>query len=180
MINLQELYEWRWKDDSNGLVFPYYTKPFLDELSTWDLSDKIVFEYGCGSSSQWWANKCKKLYGVENNREYFDTVTKEIGDIADIKFQERPVAFVGSIFNGVKYDIVIIDCDPVSLRDECIGAALYALNDGGILVLDNFMQKSVWMPTEKTLNKIRNRPQRMYRQADHPDWSTLAVKNVLC
>jgi hypothetical protein len=42
--------EWQFLD-AHGMVFPWYTKLFLDILATWDIKDWDVFEWGGGYST---------------------------------------------------------------------------------------------------------------------------------
>lgn len=170
MINLQELYEWRWLDEDTGLVFPYYTYPFLWALRAWDLSDKTVFEYGMGASSIWWAKKCKKLYGVESNKEWFDAVHEKIGDISELDFTDTAARYVNSIYRyGIQFDIVVVDGIE---RDDCISKAVDMVKKGGILIVDNWMQPSAFMPTEHSIKLLSKYTRVIWKQPDHYDWQT--------
>ena len=72
MIDLNATNEWQHRDPETGLVLPWYTKSFLDELATWDLKDKSVLEIGGGASTLWWCRKANSVYLVEDNQEYWD------------------------------------------------------------------------------------------------------------
>jgi SAM-dependent methyltransferase len=170
MIDLSAVNEWQSIDPSTGLVFPWYTKSFLDELVTWDLKDKVVFEYGCGASSLWWAAKCKKLYGVENNKEYFGTVAYHIGDIARISHEMEEERYINSIRQwGIQFDIVIVDG---GWRDESIPTVLEHLKPGGKIIYDNWMQPSVCCQTEEVQRTLLAFPHGIFKQEGHPDWQT--------
>ena len=54
-------------DEKIGILYPWYTPQFLDELRTWDLKDKKVFEYGGGDSSIWWAMNAESLVVAESD-----------------------------------------------------------------------------------------------------------------
>lgn len=176
MIDLSATNEWQHRDPSNGLVFPWYTKSFLDELVTWDLDEKVVFEYGAGASTLWWAKKCHKLYGVESNADYHATVTEALGNKAVIMLPNSPHR--NSYVNALKYcreqfDIIIIDGEPIAWRDDCVKPALDCLKSGGKLIIDNWLQPSVgWMPSEETQQLLSQYPVKVHRQEGHPDWAT--------
>lgn len=173
MIDLSTPNEWQYIDPANGLVFPWYTKPFLDELVTWDLSDKVVFEYGCGASTLWWAKKCKKLYGAENNREYFLKVAEYVWPKVNISHEADMNSFVCSPLQWMPiFDIIIIDGSPDEWRDDCVKPAIECLKPGGKLIIDNWEQPSVWMPSTETKELLKNYPCKIYKQPNHPDWQT--------
>ena len=48
--------EWQTLDPETGLVFPWFVRPFLDVLKTWDITNWDIFEYGCGFSTLWFAS----------------------------------------------------------------------------------------------------------------------------
>jgi len=133
-------------DERNGLVFPWFTKTFLDVLKTWDLKDKRVFEYGGGHSTTWWRHHAKEVCTVEADGMWI----LYMGG-ADGKLIHRPVvagevelksAYVQAIYEyDGQFDIIVIDG---SYRDECIAAALTKITDGGIIICDNWDQEGVW------------------------------------
>lgn len=171
MIDLNLCNEWQHRDPSNGLPFPWYVKSFLDELANLDLSEKIVFEYGTGASSIWWVNKCKKLYGVESNEEYFNEVAKHIGDMACIELESDPIKYVQSIGHwNTRYDIIVIDGIE---RDACIPSAVSYLKKDGVIIVDNWLQPSCWVATEENQILIKRFSHKVYHQTGHSDWKTL-------
>jgi predicted O-methyltransferase YrrM len=177
MIDLNATNEWQHRDNSTGLVLPWYTKSFLDELVTWDLKDKVVFEYGCGASSLWWAAKCKKLYGVEWNKDYFAATCDKIGDRASIALETTEKPYINSIRQWViKFDIIVVDGE---FRDESMPTVLEHINPGGIIIFDNWMQPSVCCQLEETQQLLLALPHKIYKQEGHPDWQTLVVWNNL-
>ena len=170
MIDLNATNEWQHRDLATGLVLPWYTKSFLDELVTWDMKDKVVFEYGCGASSLWWAAKCKKLYGVENNKVYFGTVMYHIGDVARICHEMKEERYINSIRQwGIQFDIIVVDG---GWRDESIPTVLEHLKPGGIIIYDNWMQASVCCQTEEVQATLLALPHGIFKQEGHPDWQT--------
>jgi hypothetical protein len=65
-------------DDSLGILFPWYTHGVLDVISKWDLSDKIIMEWGMGASTLWWAKKAKLVVGVDHNLEWYYKVNGDL------------------------------------------------------------------------------------------------------
>lgn len=173
MIDLSTPNEWQHICPELGIVMPWYTKPALDEIVTWDLKDKVVFEYGCGASTLWWAEKCKKLYGVEYNSDYFYAVSEKIWDrVGLLCCTQDPGDYINSPrqYTAFKFDIMVIDG---SFRDACVPVALECLNLGGKLIFDNWMQPEVEMQQQETQDMVLALPHAIYRQENHPYWQTL-------
>lgn len=175
MIDLQEMYEWRWKDESNGLVLPYYTKPFLDELQKMDLEGKSIFEYGIGGSTIWYSKKHMRLYGVESSPAWFEAVvnTEPVENKGNIQLEIDPVKYPKVINEwDTKFDIIVIDGIE---RDKCIQPALDKLADNGIIIIDNFNQHSVWIPSFDSWQILKGQYIKLYPQPDHYDWQTAVI-----
>lgn len=176
MIDLSVPNEWQHICPDTGLVMPWYTKPALDEIVTWDMKDKVVFEYGCGASSLWWAAKCKKVCGVDWHMDYCKAVWSRIEKV----WRDVAPVFIGHADNEQEYinrirqyelfDIIIIDG---SFRDACVPVALECLKPGGKLIFDNWMQPEVEMQTEETQAIVLALPHQVYKQPGHPHWQTL-------
>lgn len=177
MIDLNHCNEWQHRDPATGLVFPWYTKSFLDELVTWDLKDKVVFEYGAGASTLWWFKKCQAVYGAESNRDWFMQVIKATKGGGCITLLENKKDYIKAARQFVRlYDIIVIDGEPIEWRDDCVPYALAYLKPGGRLIIDNWLQPSVgWMPSEETQQLLSQYPSIVYPQTGHPDWKTLVV-----
>lgn len=163
---------WQLRDPATGLVFPWYTKSFLDELVKWDLSDKTVFEYGAGASTIWWAMKVHRLFAVESSDLFCRAIDQK--KIANLKVWHEPnpstyphAAFWPQL--NFQFDIIIIDGIE---RDACVIPALQSLRHGGKLIIDNYDQPSVWVPEERTREILEAMPHKIYKQEGHPDWQT--------
>lgn len=163
MVDLSTPNEWQHICPDTGLVMPWYTKPALDEIVTWDLKDKVVFEYGCGASTLWWRKKAKAVYSVDEDREYAEATGAYIA--------KSPVDYLHYIYEFQPLDIVIIDGE--RLRQEAVEHALKCLKPGGVLIYDNWMQPSVEIQSEETQQLLLSLFHKIYRQENHPDWQTL-------
>lgn len=172
MIDLNHCNEWQHRCSETGLIFPWYTKSFLDELVTWDLKDKVVLEIGLGASSLWWHRKCKQLYGCDNNPEYVFALNDIVYQGAWLHVLYEREQFIQFIQDYGHVDIIIIDCDPVEWRDDCVKPALNCLKPGGKLIIDNWDQPSVWFPCDETRALLSKYPLKIYKQDGHPDWQT--------
>lgn len=77
-MNTDELCFGQKMDESLGILFPWYTHGVLDVISKWGLSDKIIMEWGMGSSTKWWAMKSRLVLGVDHNRGWYDFVNQDL------------------------------------------------------------------------------------------------------
>lgn len=171
-INLHEQHEWRYLCPETNLLYPWYVKPFLDLLSTWDLKDKIIFESGCGSSTLWWVEKCKFVYGVETSGDYITAIESGLQGKHNYNiFHETEVEKFANapIYVGKKFDIFIIDG---VWRDECVPQAIQTLKDGGILIIDNWLQPSVGVASEEIQQLLSKYEGEVFKEPTHPDWQT--------
>ncbi len=165
---LQTLPGWRYIDERNGLIFPWYTKPFLIELISMDTSNWKVFEYGCGDSTIWWRKHCKTIISVDGNRNWADKTQSYF-----VEDKDGYINFPKNFIEDQLFDCIIIDGDPMEWRDECTSVALECLKKGGLLIIDNYNQKTVeneYMPL--TENLLKDKEKKVYKQEDHQDWKT--------
>lgn len=182
---MKQVEGWRHINEETGELYPWYVKPALELLDSMDLKDKIVYEYGVGDSSLWWAKRCKKLYGVESNPYWANIVNKKIGDIATIrcnpnfiKYTEDfkaidtkdPELYINDILkHKVKFDIVIIDGLD---REECVEPAISCMKSNSVLIYDNWMQPSVTVQSEETQKRLLAYEHKIFSQEGHDDWKT--------
>lgn len=121
--------------DRNGAPIPWYTYPAIEYLSQLDLSDKTVFEYGCGNSSLYWARIAKSVCSVESHKLWYAHFKEIAPANLTINLREGHTEYTQSIKNsGEKYDIIIIDG---TFRDECAEQALSSLRSDGLIIFDN-------------------------------------------
>lgn len=166
-MNTQELVEWQ-KYAPNGLVYPWWTHPFLDVLETWDLSKKRWLEFGGGRSTAWLRSKCEWVDTIESNIEwaeqagkdceinklsngviYYDDIPDGIQDqvkkyISLIPKQEKYDQYMRLSAEYPKYDIISVDG---IWRNECLQWAVeyFMYREGGIIIADNWQQDYVWI-----------------------------------
>lgn len=152
---MQDLVEWQ-KRSPNGLVYPWWTHPFLDVLETWDLKDITWLEFGGGLSTVWLRSKCKWVDTIEANLNWAHIAKLECinnsltngriwYDYADIPdgVQGLQGTYFGLIPKEKKYDIISIDG---IYRTESISWAIeHFKGREGTIILDNLDQDFVWI-----------------------------------
>lgn len=167
--------EWQYKDESNGMIYPWFTLPFLRELSKWDLKGKDILEFGSGYSTLWFVDKLANITSFETNELWYRMVKTEL--TANFSDDEHNLLWQLILVSEYKklsdfesiFDIIIIDGVD---RDNCLKTYIDLLRPGGILIIDNWMQPSVWMPNEETLYILKYYTCNVYKQPNHPDWQT--------
>lgn len=183
-----DLVEWQ-KIAPNGLVYPWWTHPFLDELEKWDLKEKTWLEFGGGRSTAWLRSKCKRVDTIESNVLWANTATTEchengltngnvynkLKDLPD-GLQQRKQEYFDLIPTGEKYDIISVDG---IWRTECLAWALnHFKGREGILIADNYDQDFVWIsPFADELMKHYKNSEHIFYQPNHTNhegkpWNT--------
>jgi hypothetical protein len=181
-MNYYELVQWQKFDPDNGLVMPWFTHPFLEELKTWELEEKVVLEYGGGRSTAWWRRCCDLVVTVEANVEYAWNIReecvkrmvpngvlllREVNEGDREKEHEYVLASRQQVLNvgAVEYDIVVVDG---IFRYECMREGIKLLcKRGGRLIVDNWDQDGFLCPACVQLME----PYKgfIYPQPDHTD-----------
>ena len=109
--------------------------------------------YGVDSQKEW-SEKAGGSYLYTDKAEYINSINKAHWD----------------------FDIIAVDGE---YRDDCAELAIRRIKAGGIIIIDNWMQPSV-PPNEwfRTLDSLAAHkfPHTVYRQPNHPDWSTLIIQ----
>jgi hypothetical protein len=128
--------------DKNGNPIPWYTYPAVDFLNE-VLNKKIsVFEYGCGGSTKWLADRVGSITAVEDNQTWKEFAEKSMPENAKIILQpiDNEYSYSKSIKTShTKYDLIIIDGKE---RNEAVANCLDNLSAAGILVLDDSFREA--------------------------------------
>ena len=122
--------------DKDGNPLPWYTYPAIEYLLQFDYRNKKIFEYGCGYSSLFWAERAKKVVSIEDNAEWLAKWRREFkAPNLEIRAREEGPGYENSILEGKdRFDVIIIDG---KRRSYCAAAALRKLAPGGMVVLDD-------------------------------------------
>jgi hypothetical protein len=162
---LQERPGWTTFDSKLNMLAPWYTRNFLAELITWDISDWKVFEYGSGNSALWWRKNVRQVHAVDTNKEWVGKVDSIYERDKD-KFVQYPM----NLIDDEKFDCIIIDGDP--WRDECTEFAIKCLKSNGVLIIDNYEQATCYLDWPLTNELLKNHTKHVFHQPGHVDWKT--------
>jgi len=143
--------EWQFIDPTNGFIFPWLTLDFLEHLMTFDMSRWRIFEAGGGAGTLWWANKCKEIVTLETDKDWLDKIcdfAKRKGlynidyNLVEPNLYQNPVKAYLDILEKQqhKFDLLLIDG---IYRNQLATIAEPHIKDGGLLVVDNYLQEEV-------------------------------------
>lgn len=94
-----------------------------------------ILEFGSGQSTAWYAERCKEIVSLENNRAWFDRISPQLSAIQgiDYRFVGEPQSYAHPDVNG-EFDLVMIDGP---WRDLCAESAMAVIKVDGVIYLDN-------------------------------------------
>jgi predicted O-methyltransferase YrrM len=170
--------KWQKLDNTNNLIYPWYSFEALEKLKNWDVKKWTVFEYGGGYSTLWWRNKSNKVISIDNNFKWCNKMN--LIHINNKKsYIEYP--YIYSKKYNKKFDCIIIDGEPCEWRDFCLEYAIKSINKGGKIIIDNWKQDTIpilgsknWPNTEKIIID-KNLHYNTYKTPNHPDWKTIII-----
>lgn len=122
--------------DKDGNPLPWYTYPAIEYLSQFDYHDKKIFEFGCGNSSLFWAERAEKVVSIEDNLVWFEKWKETFHkDNLEVCWRNEGEIYENAIFeSGEVYDVIVVDG---KRRVECSRTAVQKLAPGGMIILDD-------------------------------------------
>jgi len=123
--------------DLSGNPIPWLTYPAIAFIERRIRPDMCVFEFGCGSSTLWWAQRVKEVTACEHDRDWYQDVVEKIPD--NVTLYHIPLEYDGDYCRKVsavekKFDIIVIDGRD---RVNCVKNALNSLTPDGVFIWDN-------------------------------------------
>lgn len=123
--------------DCEGRPIPWITYPCLTFLEDRVRKDFVVFEYGSGNSTLWWALRSNRVISCEHDPDWYAQVLPRVPQNVELKHiaLEYGGAYSSQIKQYTKmFDVIFIDGRD---RVNCVRNSLDALKPGGVLILDN-------------------------------------------
>lgn len=134
---------WKGKPvDASGAPLPWLSYPAIDFIKQFDFSQSVVFEWGSGYSTLWWAQRCKHIISVESNAQWIPYIRKLLPASVELIETKLDVdAEVDALRKHPlpEYDVIVID-NYGTFRWRCAEAAADRLAAGGMIILDNSEQ----------------------------------------
>ena len=154
-------------DPENGLVMPWFTHGALDEIKSWDLSDKNIIMFGGGRGDDWLALRCKSLMIIERDMAWIRNTGSPFYTYRPCNDSSGKAEYYLEIPDFFDVDIIINDD---AYRTECCQMAVdyFKKKGGGILISDNWVQSYVWI-SPKAEEIMAPYEAHIHEQADHLD-----------
>jgi hypothetical protein len=123
--------------DRNGMPIPWITYSAISFLEKRIDGTMSVFEYGCGNSTLWWADRVKNVVSCEHDRAWYQRVKALIP--ANVELHQIDLEYGGRYAKKIAeyhqaFDIVVIDGrDRVNCGKNCLSA----VKKGGVIIWDD-------------------------------------------
>lgn len=139
-------FEENFSQDNNGQALPWMTYGIIDYFNEYLDKDKVIFEYGFGASTFFFAKKVKKVVVIETNAMWYKVMNDKLRDegISNVEVFLMQDALDNEAYEnfaqnyGEKFDIIIVDSIK---RYQCCVNAVNALKENGLFVLDDSQRK---------------------------------------
>lgn len=122
--------------DRAGDPIPWYTYAFIKFIEERIHPHFEIFEFGCGNSTLWYAQRVKQVKAVEHDKKWYAKMKLLMPQNVELIFHPLDSdEYIQEVQRTAeKYHMVVVDG---RRRSECLLASLGALKEEGVLVLDN-------------------------------------------
>ena len=123
--------------DKEAKPIPWFSYPFIDFLTPRLTKDLVIFEFGSGNSTLFFADKVKKVVSIEHNKDWYQMVRKtKPSNVELVQTETDSIKDYLQYFLNLndKLDIVIVDG---LHRNECLINACDNLLSNGVIILDD-------------------------------------------
>ncbi len=113
---------------------PWLSPAVIEYLETIIKPEWDILEHGCGGSTLWFAQRCKSVTAYESDPDFAAAIRGRAPSNAKIVSWAKPNAPTLK----TRFDLLLIDGEPIETRGPWITAALRLVKPGGVIVLDNY------------------------------------------
>lgn len=131
--------------DLDGNPVPWMNYPIVELLKARIPADAVVFEYGSGGSTVFWASRVREIISLEYDRDWFNRISGSLPANAKLRYCAQDIDGIYSrsaASTGSTFDVIFVDGRD---RVNCVIQSRYALAETGVLVLDD-SQRSRYRP----------------------------------
>lgn len=136
--------------DHNDFFIPWMTYPAIEFIKKNINKNSLIFEFGCGSSTIFFAANCRQVISLETNKIWQAIINQKLVEnnlknsqiylnengINDDNYQNFILDYVKQ--NQVKFDVVVIDSIK---RFQCSLASIDVIHEKSIIILDDSERK---------------------------------------
>ena len=123
--------------DEKGQPVPWFSYSFISFLKGRIKKDMLIFEYGSGNSTKWFARHAKEVVSVEHDSDFYAEMKPELVKLDNVAYQFLALegSYEGYITTTKKlFDVVVVDGRN---RVTCAKESLNSLSKEGVIILDN-------------------------------------------
>jgi hypothetical protein len=123
--------------DKMGHPIPWFSYPFIDFLIPRLTKDLVLFEFGSGNSTLFFADKVKKVISIEHNKDWYRIVSKTKPENVELILTKTnsSIDYLEHL-SDLKEDLDIIIVDGLH-RIDCLKLAVGKLSEQGVIILDD-------------------------------------------
>lgn len=139
---------WNSSGPSNIKPVPFLHPDVILHLENLIQPEWRILEHGSGGSTLWFAERCHDVTAFESNKRWYDALRHKANQKIYL------VMFVGTLKDCLvvdkKFDLLLIDGEPLEARALFLMAAYELVKPGGIVVLDNanreiYAKERLWL-----------------------------------
>lgn len=121
----------------SGEEMPWLNYGFFNFIRERLSKDFVIFEYGSGASTFYFAKNVKKVISVEHDKDWYNKVLATKADNVELLFKDLDMN--GKYCSAINeyetnFDIVLVDGRD---RVNCVKKAISKLSPSGVIILDN-------------------------------------------
>ncbi len=123
--------------DKKGNPIPWFSYPFIDFLTPRLTKDLVLFEFGSGNSTLFFAERVNTVISVEHNKEWYQIVNStKPSNVKLVQTESDSVYDYLEYFNNLKEKVDLIIVDGLH-RNECLINSVNKLSENGVIILDD-------------------------------------------
>ena len=121
--------------DAEGRPLPWINYPAIHLLEERLRPEHVVFEYGAGYSTLFFAARCASVTAVEHDRAWLGEIERTApAPVTLLHRAAGPGYWNAATQAGDTYDLILVDGLE---RVRCLPSAMEALSPGGVVLLDD-------------------------------------------
>ena len=134
-----------------GQPLPWLTYPLISFIEPRLNKNMSMFEYGCGNSTIWFAERVGEIHSIEHNKEWYNEICQNLPLNAKITLSEinsdqsySAITFMNCsdetsysseiIRTGQLYDVILVDG---VYRSNSVLHSIHSIKNDGIIIVDN-------------------------------------------
>ena len=134
-VGWYESFRQRRSINGDGKPLPWITYPAIAFLDSRLTKSMAVFEYGCGNSTLWLAERVGSIVSCEHESVWYHEIRSTLPTNAKLLLRALDGGYASAVASsGQNFDVIIIDGRD---RNECVAAAVSRLKQDGVIILDN-------------------------------------------